>query len=313
MTDAARDASPAASSGFIGRMVSAARYLADFIARVVHGIRDAAPAVFAIAIGCNTAEDEIAKQPPPAPAPHVQAPPAAVFGPAVPARLADGPKQLGFFTITFYYMIGEDELGPKPVVANDNEAADRELAAVAPDAVTLYTTDSKTGECTSIADVSPEFAQMLALQGSGKLKDGRVLNIWGRCRCEHTPCFKVIPNQWGTAGSGHALQPFRTVAVDPKVVKLGTLLYVPLLEGRTMPGRPPWGGYVHDGCVVADDTGGFGGQKLDLFVGRKAYFVGLGASGSQTHHAWAKHVPVYDGSKLCERRGARVAKKPSAI
>ncbi len=317
MIDAVRDASPAASAGFIGRVVDAARDFAallwEGIARVVRG----APAVLAIAIGCNAAEDEISKPAPP-PVPHVQTPPAAVFGPSARPLASEGPKQIGLFTITFYYMIGEDEIGTKPpAVANENSAGSisepGQLAAIAPDAVTLYTTDSKTGECTPIAEVSHEFAAQLALQGSGKLKDGRVLNIWGRCRCDRTPCFKVIPNQWGTAGSGHPLQPFRTVAVDPKVVKLGTLLYVPLLEGRTMPGRAPWGGFVHDGCVVADDTGGFGGQKLDLFVGRKAYFVGLGASGSQTHHAWAKHVPVFDGSKICERRGARVAKKSGAI
>jgi len=86
---------------------------------------------------------------------------------------------------------------------------------------------------------------------------------------------------------------------------------VPLLEGRRMPGRPPWGGYIHDGCVVADDTGGFGGNKLDLFVGHKGYFLGL--SGSQSSHAWARHVPVYDGSQQCERRGRKVARRTGSI
>jgi 3D (Asp-Asp-Asp) domain-containing protein len=124
----------------------------------------------------------------------------------------------------------------------------------------------------------------------------------------------VTRAQWGTAGSGKPLQPFRTVAVDPRVVKLGSLLYVPLLEGRTMPGRQPWGGYVHDGCVIADDTGGhIAGNRLDLFVGRKAYFVGLGMSGSQGLHAWARHVPVYDGTGICERKGRQVARKAAAI
>ena len=121
------------------------------------------------------------------------------------------------------------------------------------DTVTLYGGGNK---CEPIADVSKEFASQLTLQGTGKLRDGRVLNIWGACNCKRSPCFNVTQAQWGTAGSGKSLQPIRTVAVDPKVVKLGSLLYVPLLEGRTMPGRAPWGGFVHDGCVVADDTGG---------------------------------------------------------
>jgi 3D (Asp-Asp-Asp) domain-containing protein len=219
----------------------------------------------------------------------------------------EAPAPLGHFTVTFYYVIGEDEVTAK--AANQNLTNDKELVSTVDDGrVTLY----ESGHCTAIADVSKEFATQLAIQGTGKLRDGRVLNVWGRCKCDHTPCYKVTENQWGTAGTGRPLQPFRTVAVDPRVVPLGTLLYVPLLEGRTMPGRPPWGGFVHDGCVVADDTGGhIDGQRLDLFVGRKGYFLGL--SGTQGSHAWARHVPVFDGSKLCERKGRKVARKSGAI
>jgi 3D (Asp-Asp-Asp) domain-containing protein len=190
--------------------------------------------------------------------------------------------------------------------ASDDEA---ELAAIAPDdKVTLFGPN----KCEPIADVSKEFASQVALQGTGKLHDGRVVNIAGACNCRHSPCFNVTSTQWGTAGSGKSLQPFRTVAVDPKVVKLGTLLYVPLLEGRRMPGRAPWGGYVHDGCVIADDTGGhIAGNRLDLFVGRKAYFLGLSGSGGS--HAWARHVPVFDGTGICERKGRQVGRKAASI
>jgi 3D (Asp-Asp-Asp) domain-containing protein len=167
-------------------------------------------------------------------------------------------------------------------------------------------------KCEPIADVSKEFASQATLQGTGKLRDGRVVNIAGACSCRHSPCFNVTQAQWGTAGSGRTLQPFRTVAVDPKIVKLGTLLYVPLLEGRRMPGRAPWGGFVHDGCVIADDTGGhIAGNRLDLFVGRKAYFLGLSGSGGS--HAWARHVPVFDGTSICERKGRQVGRKAASI
>jgi 3D (Asp-Asp-Asp) domain-containing protein len=150
------------------------------------------------------------------------------------------------------------------------------------------------------------------VQGTGKLRDGRVLNIWGPCNCKRSPCFKVTRAQWGTAGTGRPLQPFRTVAVDPKVVKLGSWLYVPLLEGRTMPGRQPWGGYIHDGCVIADDTGGhISGQRIDLFVGRKGYFLGLSGSGGS--HAWARHVPVFDGTGICDQKRRQPARKAAAI
>jgi 3D (Asp-Asp-Asp) domain-containing protein len=302
---------------------SGASALVDLINRIVHGIRAVAPLV--LGIGCQSTND-VANV----------APPAVEVAPApkeLPPKEETGPRPLGKFTITFYYVIGEEEIATKSVLvaANDNrdnrdnrndvrgsdgraegrsERGDkRELAAIAPDPVTLY---AGGGQCEPIAEVSKDFATQLAVQGTGKLRDGRVLNIWGHCNCKRTPCFKVTQAQWGTAGTGRSLLPFRTVAVDPKVVKLGSLLYVPLLEGRTMPGRAPWGGFVHDGCVVADDTGGhIGGNRLDLFVGRRAYFLGISGSGGS--HAWARHVPVFDGTGICERKGRRVARKTGAI
>lgn len=301
---------PGRSSGALATIAavvsSGASALADLICRIINGIKCLAPLV--LGLGCQSTSDVAAI-----------APPVHETIPVVPADAAPaetGPRQLGQFTITFYYVIGEDEVTAKPVVvaANDNRGSsgsddDTELTAITPDMVTLY---DGGGTCEPIAEVSKEFASQLALQGTGKLHDGRVLNIWGACNCDHTPCFKVTKAQWGTAGSGKPLQPFRTVAVDPKIVKLGSLLYVPLLEGRTMPGRQPWGGYVHDGCVIADDTGGhISGNRLDLFVGRKAYFLGLSGSGGR--HAWARHVPVFDGTGLCERKGRKVGRKAASI
>ena len=311
--------------------------LADLFASIVNGIKGLAPLIL---LGCQGGEVASTMPDPPVRPAEVSA------APADAGLSADGgPRSLGAFTITFYYVIGEEEVAPKraaatvavakPAPANDNQlgmAPDNEpaaagepgapaaepsapandddgnLAAISPpDQVTLFT-----DECHAISEVSPEFAAELRIQGTGKLKDGRVLNISGNCRCAHSPCFTVTANQWGTSGTGKPLQPFRTVAVDPKVIKLGSLLYVPLLEGRTMPGRAPWGGYVHDGCVVADDTGGgIDGNQLDLFVGRKAYFLGL--SGSEGSHSWAKHVPVFDGSGICARKGREVGRKAASI
>jgi 3D (Asp-Asp-Asp) domain-containing protein len=292
------------ASAITSGIASGTRFLVELIDRIVNGIRCIAPLV--LGLGCQSTSDPVAIAPPAA---------IRVQPPATVEPVETGPHQLGQFTITFYYVIGEDEVTAKPVLlaANENRAGagedDTELTAITPDLVTLY---AGGGNCEPIAEVSKEFASQLALQGTGKLHDGRVLNIWGACNCDHTPCFKVTQAQWGTAGSGKPLQPFRTVAVDPRVVKLGSLLYVPLLEGRTMPGRPPWGGYVHDGCVIADDTGGhIAGNRLDLFVGRKAYFLGLSGSGGS--HAWARHVPVFDGTGICERKGRRVGRKAAAI
>ena len=291
--------------GAIGSAAKAgAGFIADLVARIVSGIQGAVIAPLALAFGCQAPDSDASSKP---------APPPAVSRPApIDASVETEPKQLGLFNITFYYVVGEEEVmakAKKREPANDNHGLDQELAAVTPsDTVTLY----QEKNCEPIAEVSREFAHQLRVQGTGKLRDGRVLNIWSRCKCEHSPCFKVIPHKWGTAGNLQPLQPFRTVAVDPKVIKLGSLLYVPLLEGRLMPGRAPWGGFVHDGCVVADDVGGgIKGRQLDLFVGRRGWFLGM--SGSRSSHAWARHVPVFDGRKICERKGRKVARKSGAI
>ncbi len=304
-------------------MRSGASLFVDLIARFAQGIRVLAPLVLGTAC---TASDVVEI------APAVQAVPPA---PAPPEET--GPRRVGQFSITFYYVVGEDEVSPrKPLqlAANDNrngenrngdarndddrnasdsdaDDSDAELASISPDLVTIY---AGGGGCEPIAEVSKEFAAQLAMQGTGKLHDGRIINVFGACRCSRNPCFKVTQARWGTAGNGRPLQPFRTVAVDPKVVKLGTLLYVPLLDGRAMPGRRPWGGFVHDGCVVADDTGGhIVGKRMDLFVGRKSYFTGLGKSGTGGSHAWAKRAQVFDGASLCERKGRVVRRKSGAI
>lgn len=286
-----------------------ARYLSDLLARFVSRIKQIAPIAPAVlGLSCEPGHAENAKQ---LPATTVE------IGPVVEAPAPSNDQELrvlGRFDMTFYYVAGEaDSIAraskKKHKAANDN--AQTELASVTPvaeESVTLYHGKS----CTPIADVSKEFAAQLSMQGTGKLKDGRILNVWGPCGCAHSPCFKVTETKWGTGGTGRALQPYRTVAVDPSVVKLGSLLYVPALDGKTMPGREPWGGFIHDGCVVADDTGGgIKGQQLDLFVGRKSSVDLLSRKGGS--HAWARNQPIYDGSSRCERNGRRVGRKSASI
>src|SRR5207253_3427166 len=107
-----------------------------------------------------------------------------------------------------------------------------DLAAVSPvapvlePAVTLF--DPR---CRPLADVSRSFAAELTMQGTGRLRDGRIVNVWGGCSCaDRSMCFKVTGRQWGNAGTGRPLAPFRTVAVDPRLIKLGSLLYIPELD-----------------------------------------------------------------------------------
>lgn len=65
------------------------------------------------------------------------------------------------------------------------------------------------------------------------------------------------------------LMAFRTIAVDPDKIKMGTVLYVPALRGLGF-----WDNgelYAHDGYVVASDRGGaIEGNHIDMFVSNAA-------------------------------------------
>lgn len=277
------------ASGVIGMLVDLVDRL---VRRVTDRLKGLAPV--AIALGASCEHPEV-----PSPRP---APAAIATTPTVAREVVREPRPLGDFNITFFYVVSEEE---HPVRA---QPANEEVSPEPADLATLYSTDGR-GSCAPIADVTPAFARQLAIQGTGKLSDGRVVNIWGACSCKRSPCFKVSSTTWGTGGSGRQLRPFRSVAVDPRVIPLGSKLYVPLLDGKRMPGRPPWGGFVHDGCVSADDVGGgIKGTQLDLFVGRRGWFLGI--TKHEGAHEWARQVPVFDGAKRCAKKPA--AKKPAA-
>ncbi|MCB9559143.1 MAG: hypothetical protein H6709_23505 [Kofleriaceae bacterium] len=226
-----------------------------------------------------------------------------------------------------YYVAAERDYPPvEPAAANDNassgapdvssgepdsddgaddgvDAADDATAGATPAAtprrraVPLY----HRKDCSHpIAMVDPGFEAQLDIQGTGKLRDGRVINTSGSCRCPNSPCYFEIGKAWAMGPAGK-LSPFRSVAVDTDVVPLGSLLYVPILDGMQMPGHAPWGGWVHDGCVVAEDRGGgIKGRDIDFFVAKKVY------SNLLDHRHHLKRVQVFDGKGWCERKDGKV-------
>jgi len=118
-----------------------------------------------------------------------------------------------------------------------------------------------------IARTSLRFKRDLVRQGTGVLRDGRTVYYVRRVRGESR--FRVTPERNGIGSTGCPLIPHRTIAVDPRFVKLGTRLYVPQMKGARLPG-----GIVHDGIFIASDRGHFRGAHIDVFVG-------IGASGAR--------------------------------
>jgi 3D (Asp-Asp-Asp) domain-containing protein len=114
-----------------------------------------------------------------------------------------------------------------------------------------------------IASTSRQFKLELVRQGSGWLRDGRtvvyVKKVGGESR------FRVSRAKYGLGSTGCRLIPYRTIAVDPRFVKLGTKVYIPQMKGAQLPD-----GTIHDGMFIAADRGHFRGAHVDFFVGTRS-------------------------------------------
>jgi len=112
---------------------------------------------------------------------------------------------------------------------------------------------------------SRRFVKELRMEGTGILANGRVVNWAGKCDYGVGACFEeldVNKYPYGRGVGGRSLVPFRSIAVDPKVIPYGEPVYLPELDGMVLPD-----GSIHDGCVRADDKGGWIRRKhIDFFV-----------------------------------------------
>ncbi|HUQ04001.1 MAG TPA: 3D domain-containing protein [Kofleriaceae bacterium] len=181
-----------------------------------------------------------------------------------------GPS-LGSFQLTYYWVASEEDY---PGTASEE----------------LYD-----ASCDVLETVTPGFADAIDLEGTGRLIDGRLLNVAGTCGCPRSPCFveagAMYP--WGIGVQNRPLVPFRSIAVDRDVIAYGTALYVPELDGELVPGDAPWGDFVHDGCVLAADTGGgIVDLHIDWFVGLRAAYrtldLRLGLDAVTVHEGGAR-------------------------
>jgi 3D (Asp-Asp-Asp) domain-containing protein len=158
-----------------------------------------------------------------------------------PAAIASEPVKLGKVSLTYYWIIDES-------AAQYRGRADATLC------------DAR--GCV-IARTSRKFRKALVLEGTGWLRDGRAVVYDRKIRGQHR--FRVAKEKCGYSITGCPLIPYRTAAVDPHFIKLGSKIFIPQLKGARLPD-----GTIHDGIFIATDRGHFHGRHVDLFVGTGA-------------------------------------------
>ena len=150
-----------------------------------------------------------------------------------------GKKRLpsyGKFRTTFYYVVNEAKY------PSTQESAIKDLR----------------GDV--ISQVNSRFKRDLDMEGTGFLRDGRTVNYMARV--ENEIRYRVSPLKWGWGVGQCGLRPYRTVAIDPSLVPLGTIVFIPAAKGVVLPD-----GTVHDGIFFAEDVGSaIQGKHVDFFA-----------------------------------------------
>ncbi len=151
--------------------------------------------------------------------------------------------------------------------------------------------------------VSKRFARAIRMQGTGRLRDGTLVQYVRTCRYRGRFCLKVrVVNKqvfpMGVGAAGIALQPLRSVAADGRF-RFGTSLYIPRL-GKLIRRR----GQRHDGCFVVHDRGGrIRGNRLDLFTGSHQIFR------RYLRRRFPRYVRVYANHRHCTSHLAQIFKR----
>jgi 3D (Asp-Asp-Asp) domain-containing protein len=138
-----------------------------------------------------------------------------------------------------------------------------------------------------LALVSPRFKKALLMEGTGVLLDKRILNYVGSKL--GTSRFTVIKEPFGRGSTGCSLIPFKSIAVDPKVIPLGSIVKIQETVGMILPD-----GTRHNGQWFADDIGQIiSGRRIDLFIGREKNVStlkkqGIAENNSRLHYTFLK-------------------------
>ena len=119
----------------------------------------------------------------------------------------------------------------------------------------------RTLDGTVLALVSRSFRRAMDMEGTGRLRDGRVVNYAGVI--DHEIRYAETIHPWGRGVGNCPLVPYHTIAVDRTRIPLGTVVYIDETAGKLLPD-----GSFHDGIWRAEDVGGaIQKDRVNLFTG----------------------------------------------
>ena len=142
-------------------------------------------------------------------------------------------RYLGRFKITYYWAVDETEYPTSRASA-------------------LYLADGQL-----LGRFSSSFVKAFRVEAAARLKDGRRISYLKRSNRA-----KVVDQFLGYGG--HKLTELKSIAVDPRLIPLGSVVYIPQAENVTVDGQTLGGVfYAHDvGSAIK-------GKHIDIFVGNR--------------------------------------------
>lgn len=182
-----------------------------------------------------------------------QIPPAWLFsgvGPEHDIRIA---RYQGKFKVTYYWVVDESDYPRRATVP-------------------LFTVDGNL-----IGRFSSSFVKDFKTESAARLRDGTCLSYLKRQN-------RVMVVDRFLGHGGYTLTPMKSIAVDPKVIPLGSKVYIPQAEKVVVNGKRLNGiFYAHDIGSAVD------GRHIDIFIGDKANMAAFASAGMPS----SGYVDVY--------------------
>jgi len=175
-----------------------------------------------------------------------QQPPDFPFGKINPPPNVPNARYLGKFKVTFYWVVEEKDY-PKGR------------------AVALY---DKKGKL--VGRFPRSFVRDFKREAAAQLRDGRRISYMKNAN-------RVMVDSQFCGYGGHKLSELKSIAVDPRVIPIGSMVYIPQAEKVTLRG------HTLNGIFHAHDIGSaVKGKHIDIFVGSKQNIEAFKSAGIQS-------------------------------